>query len=193
MRFNYFLFFTKFSQCFFSKYLLMVRRKVSNDWFMLLEQMDVCNLIVDVIKTTIQSYFDVETGNYFFSLLYYHPVSVQANPGNGIVYHKCGIVYHICGNIVRHMWYSIPHLWHTKIFLGGIWRLKPMPKIQESFLHLESKRIFLKFLLEKKIPKIVFILSHLYTTKVVYYTTYVVQYATHVVYYTTFVVYKKSK
>ena len=68
-----------------------------------------------------------------------------------------------------------------------------MPKIQESFLHLESKRIFLKFLLEKKIPKIVFILSHLYTTKVVEYTTYVVSYATHVVSYTTFVVYKKSK
>ena len=68
-----------------------------------------------------------------------------------------------------------------------------MPKIQESFLHLESKRIFLKFLLEKKFQKIVFILSHLYTTKVVEYTTYVVSYATHVVSYTTFVVYKKSK
>ena len=106
---------------------------------------------------------------------------------------KCGIIYHICGNIVLQMWYTIPHLWYTKIFLGGIWRLKPMPKIQESFLHLESKRIFLKFLLEKKIPKIVFILSHLYTTKVVEYTTYVVLYATNVVSYKTFVVYKKSK
>ena len=29
-----------------------------------------------------------------------------------------------------------------------------MPKIQESFLHLESKRIFLKFLLEKKFQKL---------------------------------------
>ena len=38
---------------------------------------------------------------------------------------------------------------------------------------------FFEIPIGKKIPKIVFILSHLYTTKVVEYTTYVVSYATH--------------
>ena len=81
---------------------------------------------------------------------------------------------------------------YKKIF-GGDLEAKTYAQNSGIIFTFRIQKNFFEIPIGKKIPKIVFILSHLYTTKVVEYTTYVVSYATHVVSYTTFVVYKKSK